>query len=136
MKMRFGSKKIMNWLKQQLYSPDKQKITEALTIPATTVSDCPETIENEQMDKPVQQLSAIALHTIFRKNSCCQLDGLNEYDDDFTNFEHLGDVITHEMQGILEKATQQNAASIKQQSSEILAEHPVENNSKSERDLS
>ncbi len=48
-------------------------------------------------------LSSQELFSVFRKAECCTVDGLNEYDEDFTTFSPLGNLVTHEM-----KKTQQN----------------------------
>jgi len=45
-------------------------------------------------------LSASALRQLFQKPEVSVLDGLNEYDDDFTYFAPRGEVITHEMQRV------------------------------------
>lgn len=43
-------------------------------------------------------LSTLALRKLFQKPEFSVLDGLNEYDDDFTYFTPRGELITHEMQ--------------------------------------
>lgn len=55
----------------------------------------------ENTDHPCQPASTLpdseSLIQLFKKAECCTLDGLNEYDDDFTTFTPLGNLITHEM---------------------------------------
>lgn len=43
-------------------------------------------------------LKKAALKKLFSLPSCGALDGLNDYDDDYTCFEPLGDIVTAEMQ--------------------------------------
>jgi hypothetical protein len=57
-------------------------------------------------DNP-QQLSSQALFSIFNKAECCTVDGLNEYDDDFSAFTPLGDLVTHEMQQAADRLAKQ-----------------------------
>lgn len=54
-----------------------------------------------------------ALQALFRQPEFNQRDGLNEYDDDFTSFSSLGDIVTHEMKRMLALAE-----SLEQNSSE------------------
>ncbi len=70
-----------NTLKQQ-----KQSITPTLDSKLNT----------QTVDESIK-FNSEELLNIFRKAECCTIDGLNEYDDDFTAFTPLGDVITHEM---------------------------------------
>ncbi len=53
------------------------------------------------------RLSSQALLSAFRKTECCTLDGLNEYDDDFTSFAPLGDLVTHEMKQAADRLIKQ-----------------------------
>lgn len=58
-------------------------------------------LTTEQTDRTCQPASTLpdteSLIQLFKKAECCTLDGLNEYDDDFTTFTPLGNLITHEM---------------------------------------
>ena len=47
-----------------------------------------------------------ALKALFRSPEFNDRDGLNEYDDDFTQFQKLGDIVTHEMKRMLKLAEQ------------------------------
>ena len=44
-----------------------------------------------------EQLKKIALRKLFKAPFYNVLDGLNDYDDDFTSFEALGDIVTSDM---------------------------------------
>lgn len=69
-------------------------------------------MEAEQ-DKPVWQRDDVdadtkkaALRELFHKPEFNLRDGLNEYDDDFTQFAGLGSIVTHEMKRMLKLAEQ------------------------------
>ncbi|MEE9346542.1 MAG: hypothetical protein V3U88_13125 [Methylococcales bacterium] len=68
-----------------------------------TQTDNTETAVSEP-DSSVR-LSSQALLSVFRKSECCTLDGLNEYDDDFTSFVPLGNLVTHEMKQAADQLT-------------------------------
>ena len=44
-----------------------------------------------------EELQRLALNKIFKQKSFSVLDGLNEYDDDFTCFSDRGELITQDM---------------------------------------
>jgi uncharacterized protein YacL (UPF0231 family) len=46
------------------------------------------------------EIKKAALRAILRKPEHNILDGLNEYDDDFTQFTGLGNIVTHEMKRV------------------------------------
>lgn len=47
-----------------------------------------------------------ALRALFKKTEFGVLDGLNEYDEDFTQFTHLGDIIPHDMKRMIQLANE------------------------------
>ncbi len=49
------------------------------------------------------ELEDLALEKIFQLQSNACLDGLNEYDEDYTDFITRGDLITHEMQRAIDR---------------------------------
>ena len=51
-----------------------------------------------------EELRNLALRKLFRSAKFNVVDGLNDYDDDFTNFEPLGDIITSDMRHQMEVA--------------------------------
>ncbi len=77
--------------------------------------------QGKAFSKPenLPRLSSQALISVFRKAECCTLDGLNEYDDDFTTFTPLGDLVTHEMQQAADRMVKQALKSANQESLEI-----------------
>lgn len=57
----------------------------------------------QQQDVDAETKKA-ALRKLFRKPEFNVRDGLNEYDDDFTQFASLGNIVTHEMKRMLKLA--------------------------------
>lgn len=53
-----------------------------------------------------EKLRAQALHKLFHLPGLHVPDGLDDYDDDFTQFAKLGDIVTHEMQRMLARDRQ------------------------------
>lgn len=51
--------------------------------------------------KVSEALRRQALHRLFHLPACNITDGLDDYDEDFTRFAGLGDVVTHEMKRML-----------------------------------
>jgi len=51
--------------------------------------------------KVSETLRQQALHKLFHFERFNVLDGLNDYDDDYTQFEKLGSIVTHEMKRLL-----------------------------------
>lgn len=57
-----------------------------------------------QRDDVDAETKKAALRSLFHKPEFNVRDGLNEYDDDFTKFASLGNVVTHEMKRMLKLA--------------------------------
>jgi Protein of unknown function (DUF3306) len=55
-----------------------------------------------------EQLRTLALRKLFRLPGMHLRDGLDDYDDDFTQFRELGNTITHEMRRMLERELQRS----------------------------
>jgi len=86
---------------------------------AAEVTDKPDPVQSVE-DKPLWQRDDIdprekqqAMRDLFRKPKFNQVDGLDEYDNDYNyhNFAKLGDVITHEMRSRLAAQAEAIAAS-------------------------
>ena len=58
-----------------------------------------------------EQLRAQALHKLFHLPAFNVTDGLNDYDEDYTQFAGLGGVVTHEMKRLLKRELEAKAAS-------------------------
>lgn len=90
--------------------------TEAEDMPlATDVDELPDDVEHTEAtaedEKPLWQRDDVdaetkkaALRSLFRQPEFNVRDGLNEYDDDFTKFASLGNLVTHEMKRMLKLA--------------------------------
>jgi hypothetical protein len=61
-----------------------------------------------------EELRQKALRRLFRSAQFNVLDGLNDYDDDFTNFEPLGDIITSDMRHRMEEEARQAAEQLRE----------------------
>ena len=101
----------------QTGSPDTEAATEA--APELTDDDMPpvESLD-EHSDYAAflspgisEYLRAQALRKLFQLPGMHLPDGLDDYDDDFTQFKKLGNTITHEMQRMLKRELQAVEAS-------------------------
>ena len=54
--------------------------------------------------KVSEALRKAALRKLFRQSRFNAVDGLDDYAEDYTRFEPLGDLVTHEMRRVLERA--------------------------------
>ena len=61
--------------------------------------------------KVSEQLRTQALRKLFHLPAFNITDGLNDYDEDYTQFAGLGDVVTHEMKRLLKKELEAKAVS-------------------------
>ncbi len=64
------------------------------------------TVLSEELE---QQLKQRLYQEIFKQSHFARLDGLNEYDEDFSGFTPLGDLIPAEMQAALIRLEQADA---------------------------
>lgn len=95
---------------QDIQSPE----TVEPEIPALTDADMPdiETLTEESDYSPFmspgvsEELRKLALRKMFRASVFNVRDGLDEYDDDFTSFEKLGDIVTSDMKHRIEMEKQ------------------------------
>ena len=83
-------------------------------VPASTDADMPDidTLTDESDFSPFmspgvsEELRKLALRKMFRSTVFNVRDGLDEYDDDFTSFEKLGDIVTADMKHRIEMEQQ------------------------------
>lgn len=105
---------LSRWSRRKL---DKQAVIEheeALSVQQEPEPDL--TSEQQKVDEtelPIwQQLNVdpevkrAALSNLFRQPEFNVVDRMNEYDDDFTSFASLGNIVTHEMKYMLKLAEQ------------------------------
>lgn len=106
---------LSRWSRRKLTPDEKQEEQQqAAEQPASEPEDVAETVSDEQQppeDKPVWQRDDVdedtkkaALRALFHRPEFNDRCRLNEYDDDFTQFKGLGDIVTHEMKRALRLA--------------------------------
>lgn len=86
---------------------EEEAEAEALEQPEEFAKAEPATEEEKplwQRDDVDDETKKAALRSLFHKPEFNVRDGLNEYDDDFTKFASLGNVVTHEMKRMLNLA--------------------------------
>lgn len=82
-----------------------------------------------------ETLRKAALRKLFHSPAFNIVDGLDDYDDDFTVFEALGDLVTSDMRHQEELAEERKRALEEQQQSERLSEEDVSDETTVEEDL-
>ncbi|MTI63273.1 DUF3306 domain-containing protein [Methylophaga sp.] len=107
---------LSRWSKRKL---EKDTENAPDSLPAETTTSANETdgnssesaVEAQSETIPVWQREDVdaetkkaALRSLFRKPEFNVRDGLNEYDDDFTRFAGLGDIVTQDMKRMLKLA--------------------------------
>ncbi|MEC9314713.1 MAG: DUF3306 domain-containing protein [Pseudomonadota bacterium] len=106
---------LSRWSRRKLdqdSAEEEQSLTPATEEPVETVEASDQITETDsEQEKPIWQRDDVdeetrksALRALFRKPEFNVRDGLNEYDDDFTKFASLGNVVTHEMKRMLKLA--------------------------------
>ncbi len=106
---------LSRWSRRKLdqdSAEEEQSLTPATEEPVETVESSDQITETDsEQEKPIWQRDDVdeetrksALRALFRKPEFNVRDGLNEYDDDFTKFASLGNVVTHEMKRMLKLA--------------------------------
>jgi hypothetical protein len=111
--------------------------------PVVTSEAEPESVADEL--KPVWQredvdadTKKLALRALFQKPEFHVRDGLNEYDDDFTKFSSLGNIVTHEMKRMLklaEEKTRPDAAAESKPTDSAQSESAQPEADKEDKDL-
>ncbi|MCX4193066.1 DUF3306 domain-containing protein [Methylophaga sp. OBS1] len=106
---------LSRWSRRKLdqdSAEEEQSLTPATEEPVETVEASDQITDTDsEQEKPIWQRDDVdeetrksALRALFRKPEFNVRDGLNEYDDDFTKFASLGNVVTHEMKRMLKLA--------------------------------
>lgn len=106
---------LSRWSRRKLdqdSAQEEQSLTPATEEPVETVEASDQITDTDsEQEKPIWQRDDVdeetrksALRALFRKPEFNVRDGLNEYDDDFTKFASLGNVVTHEMKRMLKLA--------------------------------
>ena len=85
--------------------------------------------------KVSETLRRAALRKLFHFQQFNITDGLNDYDDDYTQFEKLGNVVTHEMKRLLEQGTEKLTADAdNNQQQQTTAQHLNQNENRNNED--
>ena len=100
--------------------PDSDE--QAADLPALTDADMPaiETLDEASdytgfwSEKVSEGLRRKALRKLFHLPEFNLRDGLNEYDEDYTSFEPLGDTVTYQMKQLLERQKAKLAESLEE----------------------
>ena len=114
---------LSRWSDRKLHKPDKKEAPGEEQPSSADLKDTPAAAESEQKPDeekdntgaaaavPIWQRDDVdagtrkqALRELFHKPQFNVRDGLNEYDDDFTQFAGLGDIVTHEMKRMMNLA--------------------------------
>lgn len=118
---------LSRWSKRKLQAEEatEQHNDDAAPVEETPPRDTAADVPDNEQEKPIWQRDDVdadtkkdALRQLFRKPEFNIRDGLNEYDDDFTQFAGLGSIVTHEMKRMLKLAEEKTRPSEQQQHSE------------------
>jgi hypothetical protein len=106
---------LSRWSTRKLEKDDTiEQVKVAETQIPSKVEPQPVNDENEETVPIWQQADAdpalkkAALRALLRQPELNVLDGLNEYDDDFTQFASLGNIVTHEMKRVAKWVTDEH----------------------------
>ncbi len=93
---RWSTRKINSGVNQQNANRDtKQPQNADINRPEGNLNNRPTELVSQD------KIESVVLQKLFSNQRFNSLDGLNEYDDDFTSFSPLGKLITHEMKRAL-----------------------------------
>jgi len=117
---------LSRWSKRKLQAEEgtEQHRDDAAPVEETLAEDSVAEAPASEQEKPIWQRDDVdadtkktALRQLFRKPEFNIRDGLNEYDDDFTQFAGLGSIVTHEMKRMLKLAEEKTRPSEQSQPS-------------------
>ncbi|MBD3634841.1 MAG: DUF3306 domain-containing protein [Methylophaga sp.] len=138
---------LSRWSRRKLdqdSAEEEQSLTPATEEPVETVEASDQITETDsEQEKPIWQRDDVdeetrksALRALFRKPEFNVRDGLNEYDDDFTKFASLGNVVTHEMKRMLKLAEEKSRPpQIPENSAPKQTDKQSDNQDKEDKDL-
>ncbi|WP_297807975.1 DUF3306 domain-containing protein [uncultured Methylophaga sp.] len=130
---------LSRWSRRKLDADEAEQQAEETRPEQDAAPDISEPEAASQAEeKPIWQRDDVdadtkkaALRKLFHKPEFNLRDGLNEYDDDFTQFAGLGSVVTHEMKRMLKLAEENTRPSEQTPAKEAKTE---QDNSQSNRD--
>lgn len=138
---------LSRWSRRKLdqdSAEEEQSLTPATEEPVETVEASGQITDTDsEQEKPIWQRDDVdeetrksALRALFRKPEFNVRDGLNEYDDDFTKFASLGNVVTHEMKRMLKLAEEKTRPSqMPENSAPKQTDKQSDNQDKEDKDL-
>ena len=100
---------ISRWSRRKITPEDnKQEERQGAVIPDSVENDDGKARDSElplwQQDNVDADIKQQALSALFKQPEFNDVDNLNEYDEDFTSFSGLGDIVTQEMKRMLRLA--------------------------------
>jgi hypothetical protein len=121
---------LSRWSRRKLDADEaEQQVEETRQEQETAADDSEPEAASQAEEKPIWQRDDVdadtkkaALRKLFHKPELNLRDGLNEYDDDFTQFAGLGSIVTHEMKRMLKLAEEKTRPSEATQSAEAKTE--------------
>ncbi len=125
---------LSRWSKRKLTADDEavQPKPEIEKTESSAIEQSPPE-QSETTDKPIWQQDDVnplakkqALQDLFKQSEFGVLDGLNEYDEDYTSFTSLGNVVTREMKRMLELAEQKTTPQADLQEQQQASSQPLE----------
>ena len=138
---------LSRWSRRKLdqdSAEEEESLTPATEEPVETVEASDQITDTDsEQEKPIWQRDDVdeetrksALRALFRKPEFNVRDGLNEYDDDFTKFASLGNVVTHEMKRMLKLAEEKSRPlQIPENSAPKQTDKQSDNQDKEDKDL-
>lgn len=105
---------LSRWSQRKLEQVDTE---EKQALPVEEVVSEPEELDDKEL--PIWQqkdadpdVKKQALNSLFKQTEFNDLDGLNEYDEDYTMFPKLGNVVTQEMKRMLKLAEEKTRSDV------------------------
>ncbi|MDH5592690.1 MAG: DUF3306 domain-containing protein, partial [Gammaproteobacteria bacterium] len=97
---------LTRWSRRKLEGDEKSELEKSISNqpevePPTSDHESLPVWQQKDADPDIKRQ---ALSTLFRQPQFNELDGLNEYDEDYTSFSSLGNVVTQEMKRMLRLA--------------------------------
>lgn len=118
---------------------ENQQSTDKLSSTSTPVSeDISDSDESEallwQQDDVDEDIKQQALAALFKQPEFNDVDHMNEYDEDFTKFSGLGDVVTQEMKRMLHLAEEKTRPELTEEKQQDIADSQAEESDNDEQD--
>jgi len=124
---------ISRWSRRKITPEDnKQEERQGAVIPDSVENDDGKARDSElplwQQDNVDADIKQQALSALFKQPEFNDVDNLNEYDEDFTSFSGLGDIVTQEMKRMLRLAEEKTRPEPDTEKTQDIVESSVETN--------